>query len=378
MLAWCIDGLIGIPLALTLSALSAQYPDAGGAAAYASRAFGGAVGAAVGWLYFVGAAVGQTVVPLTGAHYLAAAAGWGQAATVAIAAAILAVSVTANVVGLKFSGWLQIVVAAGIVLVLVTATAAAIPDFEADAFTPFAPHGWGAVGEAAVLLFFAFFGWEAITHLSAEFRDPRRDVPLATMITVVIVTTLYLGIAVAVVATRTYGNATLDRTSVAHLLGDAIGVGAERAAAAAALLITLATYNAFVAATSRLGYALGRDRALPPALGRLDRRGIPVTATGIVGLIAAGGLGLAYLYDLGAEDFLIVPTTAVIVVYVVAMAAGVRLLRRGRRLLAVVGIVPLAVMLPFVGRELVIPAAVAAAAILYWLTLGPERHRAAA
>ena len=37
----------------------------------------------------------------------------------------------------------------------------------------------GAVGSAGVTIFFAFFGWEAITHLSAEFRDPARDVPAA-------------------------------------------------------------------------------------------------------------------------------------------------------------------------------------------------------
>ena len=72
LIAWAIDGLLGIPLALTIAALAARYPDAGGVAAYTSRAFGAPAGAAVGWLYFCAAAVGQTLVPLTGAHYLAA------------------------------------------------------------------------------------------------------------------------------------------------------------------------------------------------------------------------------------------------------------------------------------------------------------------
>jgi amino acid efflux transporter len=371
LVAWAFDGLLGIPLALTLAALSGRFPDAGGVAAYTRRAFGAAAGAVVGWLYFVAAAVGQTLVPLTGAHYLAAAAGWGHTATVAAAAGILAISVAANLVGLRLSGRLQIALAAAIVVVLVVAIAAALPRFEMHAFTPFAPHGWSATGKATVLLFFAFFGWEAITHLSAEFRDPRRDVPLATLITCGLVTSLYLGIAVAVVATGAYGNPALNRTAVAHLLGSALGVDAARAAAGAALIITLATNNAFVAAASRLAYALGRDGALPCSLGQLNGRGNPARAIWVVAAIAAGGLLVAYMRNLGAEDFLIVPNSSVIVVYAVAMAAGIRILSGWGRTFGVVGVVLFTAMLPFVGIGLVVPAAVAASALIYWSRAKP-------
>src|SRR5206468_7328923 len=64
-----------------------------------------------------------------------------------------------------------------------------------------------------LLLFFAFFGWEAITHLSAEFRDPARDVPRATLISVGLVTTIYVGVSLAVVGTGTYGEPDLNRVA---------------------------------------------------------------------------------------------------------------------------------------------------------------------
>jgi amino acid efflux transporter len=365
LLAWVFDGLLGIPLALTLAALSARFPDAGGVAAYTKRAFGAAAGSVVGWLYFFAAAVAQTLVALTGGHYVALAAGWGSGGTVAVAAVTVSVALVANLFDLRLSARLQVALAAAIVAILITAIAAAVGDFHASALTPFAPHGWSAIGDATVLVFFAFFGWEAITHLSSEFRDPARDVPIATVITFVVVTTLYLAVALAVVGTRSYGTPAVDRTAVAELVGRSVGVSAERTAGLAALLITLATNNAFVAATSRLGYALAREQALPRPLGRLNDRGVPTIAVLVVAAIAGGGLAVAYVRELGAEDFLIVPNSSVIIVYIGAMAAGVRLLERRARILAAVALLLCLAMVPFVHASLLIPAGVGSAALVY-------------
>ncbi len=365
LLAWGFDGLLGIPIALSFAALAARFPDAGGVAAFAARAFGAAAGAVVGWFYFLAAAVAQALVALTGAHYAAYALGWRPVQTFALAGAILALAVGANLYGLRISGRLQLVLSGAVALVLLTAAVAAIPRLEAAALSPVLPGGWASVGRTAVLLFFAFFGWEAITHLSAEFRDPRRDVPRATIFAAVLVTVIYLSVAFAVVATGTYGHPDLDRVAVARLLSGSLGVSATTVAAAAATIISLATANAFVAATSRLGYALGRDGALPAPMSRLTRRDVPAVSILVVGAIAGGGLLLAYLRRWGAEAFLAVPNSLVIIVYVVGMAAGVRLLTGPARLLAGVAAVLCLAILPFAGVTLLIPAAVTAAALAY-------------
>jgi amino acid efflux transporter len=371
LLAWAFDGLLGIPIALTFAALAARFPDAGGVAAFSARAFGALAGAIVGWFYFVAAAVAQALVVLTGAHYAADALGWSRAASFIVAALMLALALVANLFGLRVSARLQLVLAAAVALVLVAATVAALPRIDTAALTPFLPEGWYAVGRSAVLLFFAFFGWEAITHLSAEFKDPRRDVPRATLCAVVLVTGIYLGVAFAVVGTGTYGTRELDRVAVAHVLAGSLGLSAKLIAAAAATVITLGTANAFVAATSRLGYALGRDGAVPAPMGRLSGRDVPAVSIGVVGSIAGGGLVLAYLRGWGAEAFLVVPTSLVIIVYVVGMAAGVRLLSGRRRLLAATATLLCLVILPFAGVSLLLPAAVAAAALAYRRLRGP-------
>jgi amino acid efflux transporter len=365
LLAWTFDSLLGVPIALTFAALAARFPDAGGVATFASRAFGAAAGAVVGWSYFAAASVAQALVVLTGGHYAADALHLGRPATFAFGAAMLALAVVANLHGLRVSARLQLILSAAVALVLIAATVAAIPQMRGAALTPFMPDGWSSVGRAAILLFFAFFGWEAITHLSSEFRDPARDVPRATVLAVGLVSAIYLGVAFAVVATGTYGTKQLDRVAVAHVLGASLGVSAKWVAATAAVVITVGTANAFVAATSRLGYALGGDEALPTPLAHLSRRDVPDVAIAVVGAIAAGGLGLALFAGWGAEAFLVVPNSLVIVVYAVAMAAGVRLLAGLARLVAVAAALLCLAILPFAGVSLAIPAGVAGGALLY-------------
>jgi amino acid efflux transporter len=372
LVAWTFDGLLGVPIALTFATLAARFPDAGGVSIFATRAFGPLAGMVVGWFYFLAAAAAQALVVLTGAHYAADAIGWGRGETFGFAAAILVVAVLANLRGLRLSARLQLVISAAVAIVLLVATVAALPDIRSVAFHPFAPHGWSAVGQTAVLLFFAFFGWEAITHLSSEFRDPAHDVRRATFISVGLVTSIYLGVAFVVIGTATYGTKQLDRVAVAHLLGGALGLRARVVAAGAAIVITLGTANAFVAATSRLGYALARDHSLPRALRGLTRRGVPAPSIGVVAAIASSCLVVAYLRRWGAEAILVVPTSLVIVVYIVGMASGVRLLAGWPRFLALIATVLCLGLLPFADVSLVIPIAVAIAAVTYRRLASPH------
>jgi amino acid efflux transporter len=356
---------LGIPVALTFAALAAQFPDAGGVATFTARAFGAATGTMVGWSYFTAAAVAQALVTLTGGHYAADALGLGRPAAFALAAGTLAIAVGANLCGLRVSAHLQLVLAGGVALVLVAATLAALPRVSVSAFSPFMPRGWTSVGRTTILLFFAFFGWEAITHLASEFRDPARDLKRATVLAVGLVTAIYLGVASAVVGTGSYGPDGLNRVAVAHVLSGSLGIGATWVAGAVALVITVGTANAFVAATSRLGYALSRDGAFPRPLASLNGRQVPHLSILAVGGIATSSLLLAFLEGWGAEAFLVVPNSLVLIVYVAAMAAGVRLLRGTNRAIAATGAFLCLAITPFVGVSLVVPATVALAAILF-------------
>src|SRR4029453_13401852 len=105
------------------------------------------------------ASVAQAAVAMTGGHYVATAFGSDP---YLVAALVLTGAVLTNLRGIRVSAGVQLGLSAAGVTGLVVGAASALPRVSADALTPFAPHGWGAVGTAAVMVFFSCFGWEAI------------------------------------------------------------------------------------------------------------------------------------------------------------------------------------------------------------------------
>lgn len=369
VLSWGVVCLLGLPLALTFASLARRIPDAGGVATFTARAFGPLAGGIVGWFYFVASANGQIIVPLTGGYYASLALGLDRFGAFVVAGAIVAVSVAMNLAGLRVSARAQVAFAGAVAAVLVVACAVSAPRMSASAWTPFAPHGYAAAGNALRLIFFAVFGWEAIAQLSAEFRDPRRDVLRATLLSLAVVTLLYVGIAVATVATRSYGSAATDRVAVAVLIGRGVGLAARDAAAVVATLLALATCNAFVAASARLCYALSRDGFLPRRLGALSSRGVPRGGVWLVGAWAGLGLGACYAAGAGAERLLVVSNSLGLMTYVLGTAAGVKLLAGVSRGIAAAACVLCIGAVPFFGFSAVIPVAVALLALASRLTL---------
>lgn len=365
LLAWLFMGLLGLPLAMTFAALATEFPGAGGIATFASKAFGSLAGGVSGWFYLVAGSVGQTIVPLTGGYYVAAALRIDQGYAFVIAAVILAAATAANLMGLRVSGRAQLGLAAGVAVLLLAATVTALPQVSADHLTPFAPHGLSGIAEAVLMLFFAFAGWEAVSHLAGEFRDVRRDLRRATFVTVLVVIVLYLGVAFAIVATGTYGAPELDRIAVGEVLGAGLGFSASAAAGVVATVISLGTTNAFIASVSRLAYALGRDAWLPNPVGRLDARGVPTRGVWLVSAVGAAGLLLGYFGDWGTEDIVGIPASLVLVTYLAGTAAGIRLLSGRARAGAATAFVLTALVTPFVASYVAVPVAVAALALAY-------------
>ena len=99
----------------------------------------------------------------------------------------------ANARGLRATARMQLGLAALLAVLLLVAVDGALPSARAANWTPFAPHGWRAIGTAANLLMLSFVGWEAVAHLAGDFADPRRQLPRAMLAAFAVVAVLYLG-----------------------------------------------------------------------------------------------------------------------------------------------------------------------------------------
>ncbi|HTB64771.1 MAG TPA: amino acid permease [Steroidobacteraceae bacterium] len=167
----------------------------------------------------------------------------------------------------------------------------------------FGVYGWSGVFQGTAILFFAYIGFDAVSTMGQETRNPQRTVPLSLLLGLGICAALYL--AVSFVVTGLVGYKDLD-------VPDPMYLALDRAGPAVAWAKYLVGFVAVVGLVSvllvtlmgqvRIFYAMGRDGLLPAAFARVHPRTrtphIGTIVTGVVSSIAAGLLPLALLNDI--------------------------------------------------------------------------------
>ncbi|WP_219910755.1 APC family permease [Saccharothrix carnea] len=326
VLAWAALLALSVPIAVSFARLGVRHR--GGVAGFVEIAYGRPAARAVQWwFYLVGVPFGVLGGALVGGQYIAYALGGGDPALIGVV--LLAGAFAANYAGVRVSAGAQVLLVGLLATVLAVAIAYSIPQVRAEDFEPFAPHGWLAIGHAAVVLFFAFSGWEAASALADEFGDVRR----ATRRTLVVVAVLYLGLAVTTAGTT-------SEVPLADLLERAFGPSARLVTAVAATLLTFGAINTYLAGGARLG---GRH--------------------GLTGLLVLCALLTAVALRLHVEldAVMRVASTALAAVTAAGLAAAVKLLR-SRTAAFALGCT--ALVLAFSGVLLAVPLVVGVAAVV--------------
>ena len=363
LLAWMALIALSVPMALTYAAMSRQRPDAAGFSDAIERAFGPRWGAVSGWILLAAIPPGFPVAMLIAGGSAATAFGLGRDASFLFAAALMATVLGVNFAGLRISATAQSISIGVITVVILIVIGRAMPHVDAGAFTPLFPHGEAAVGLAAVQLFWAFVGWEAITPLAAEVRRVS-DIWRATIVAVLIVAAFYLALAIVTIGTHAYGTEA-GQVPLVTLAADTFGPQAGAAVGVLAFAITFPVANAYTAGLSRLAAALARRRALPAWLGPLDARGVPRRSLAVLAGVGFVALLIAYVADLRIADLLAPSNSAFIATYVLSMAAAMRLLRGALRVGAAISLVACLVVFVFTGGLVLWIAAVTVLSLMY-------------
>jgi amino acid efflux transporter len=370
---------LSIPLAGTFAVLAARYPDPGGVASYVRRALGGTAARMTGYWFLFGVCAGAPVVAVLGAEYVVAVAGIDRTMVPVIALAILVPPFAANAFGVRVAGWVQFVLTALLLAVVVAVVALAAPAVESQSFTPFLPHGWGGVGTAISLFVWAFAGWEVGTHISGEFRDPRRAIPIGTAIALVVTGLCYLVLQIVTVGAlgTSAGDGAVPLLELARLGSPGFGAAAVGVVAA---IVALGVMNAYLAAFAKLGASLALNRDLPRWFSAgAEAGGIPRRALALTGTVVLLYFSLMLASGLDLTPFILVHTSSMVAIYAVGMVAAVRLLRRGTAgwWMAVVAAVLCAGMLVLALGSLLPAAVLAAAAVSVTLVRRSRQTRTA-
>jgi amino acid efflux transporter len=366
--------LLSIPLAGTFAALASRHPDAGGVATFVQLALGRTASRMAGYFFFFGVAMGAPVVMLLGAEYVVAVIGGPPWLVVVVAVLVYLPPFIVNVFGVRVSGSLQLVLTAVLLVVVIGVVALSLPHASVARLTPFLPHGWIGVATGISLFVWAFAGWEAVTHIAAEFRNPRRTIPLATVIAIATVGVAYL--ALQVVTVLVLGSSIHSNVPLLGLVATSAPGYGQWIIAVIALVVSMGVLNTYLAAFAKLGSALGRDGHLPSwvahgsAAGEIPRRA----------LFVVGGIHLVYFvivvsFGLNLTPFILIHVSCMIGVYALGMVAAVRLLDRWSIgwWMAVISVVLVAGLMVLASWHLIVPGILAIAAML--VTLYQRRKR---
>ena len=352
IIAWVMLSLASYPFAYTFASLSTRRPESGGVYSFAKESFGRQAATVTGWLFAFWFVCGAPAVTLIATSYLSYAFPLNRAEAFVIAAAILFVTFGVNYRGIVVSSKVQLALTVSIVALLVAAIVFSSYLVKPDNFAPFLPSGMFSVGTASALIFWSYLGYENVSNVAEEFKDPKRDFHRSIVLSVLIVSALYVSVSFVTVGTLAY-EAGGSVAPFAVILSNILGAYGAAGTAILGVFIIFGTVNAYMTGMARVAYAASKDGALPRYLDHLDSRtGAPNRALASLFFSAMAVLVVFYLLNVDLETALLITSGAAIFVYVIGSAAGAKLLRGrtgGKTILPWISLVISLAVLPFVG-----------------------------
>ena len=214
------------------------------------------------------------------------------------------------IVGTKESATLNAVLVIVKVLALAVFVAIALPYFNADNLDPFMPYGFAkhmdaqgverGVMAAAAIIFFAFYGFDAISTAAEETKNPGRDLSIGIIGSMIGCTVIYLLVALAAVGALNYAVFAQSPAPLALIMRE-LGQGTAAGIVSGAAVVALPTVLlAFFYGQSRIFFVMSRDGLLPRGLSKVGKRGTPVAITVFTAIVTAALAGVARLDEIAA------------------------------------------------------------------------------
>jgi len=321
---WALAGVLSLFGALGYAELGAALPAAGGEYVYLHRAYGPSMGFLYGWTQFIVAKTASIAAIATGfllylAYFFPALSHdlWSRPASLAGhaftlrltgiqagSAGLIVLLSGLNILGVRRSGAIQttFTVAKLAVLAALIVLGLTLGHGSWSNFREALPHyagagGLAAVGIATISALWAYDGWNNLSMVAGEVKNPQRNIPLALIGGSVLVIVVYILVNIAyfhvLTPSQVAGTRTVAAEAARHLLGRAGGAFV----AVGVLISTFATLNGSILAGSRIPYAQARDRLFPQSLAAVHPRFRTPAAAIAAQAVIAGILALSGRYE---------------------------------------------------------------------------------
>ena len=321
ILSFLIAGAVCACAALCYAELSTMMPAAGSAYTYSYAAMGEPVAWFVGWslileytLVCAAVAVGWSAH----AHGLfklmgfpdALLAGPHAGGLINMPAVIISMAVAGLLaIGTRESAVVNMVLVAVKILALLVFVVLCMPAFDVSHFTPFMPNGFSAtpgpdgvkigVMAAASLIFFAFYGFDAVSTAAEETKNPKRDLTIGIVGSMAACTAIYMIVAAVSIGASRAEVFSKSEAPLVFILESLSHPKIAQLVALAAVIALPTVILAFMYGQSRIFFVMARDGLLPRALSRVNAKtGTPVMMTLLTGALSAVLSGLLSLKDI--------------------------------------------------------------------------------
>lgn len=336
LIVWTTGGLFALCGALTLAEIAGAFPRTGGLYVYLREGWGRLPAFLFGWAELVvirAAALGA--ISTTFAEYFfrllgrnPSVAPW-DAYVHYVAAVAIAVTATFNIIGIRWGALVQNLTTlakyGGLLFIILLAFAIGLPRTGGH-FTPLVPPGSFAIapfGLALVSVLWAFDGWEDVTFVGGEVRDPRRTLPRAIVGGTLAVIVIYLLANLGYLAVLDVDQVRQSKLVAADVAGAIIGTAGVVFVAVTVMISTFGTLNGSILTAPRIFFAMAEDGLFFRPVAAVH----PRFHTPYVSIVLAALLGIIFVlvrtFEQLADAFVIA-----IVPFLALSVAAVFVLRR--------------------------------------------------
>jgi APA family basic amino acid/polyamine antiporter len=341
MLSFVITAIVCGFTALCYSEFASMVPISGSAYTYSYATLGEVIAWIIGWDLIIEYAVGNIAVAISWANYFKTfVRGFGiqipdwlsmdyrTAAKVPgvfesaphifgkpivfnlLAIAIVAAITVILVWGIRESARFNAVMVGIKILVLTFFIVVGFTWIKPENWTPFAPNGWAGISAGAAVVFFAYIGFDAVSTVAEETKNPRRDLPIGIIASLIICTIFYVVVSAVFTGLISYPELTRKlATEQAEPLTMALEYVATRQGLDLGWAVGIVAFGSVVAHTAvllvfqlgqpRIFFSMARDGLLPPVFYKVHPRfRTPHISTILTGVFVAGFAALASIDEM--------------------------------------------------------------------------------
>ncbi|CAL9651052.1 amino acid permease [Streptomyces griseomycini] len=335
LISFLIAGVASAAAALSYAEFAGLIPKAGSAYTYGYAVLGELAGWFIGWdlLLEYTAIVAVVAIGISGyfsflvdsmgadlPNWMLGAPGTGDGHRVDLFAALLCLLIAFLLnQGIKNAARFETVVVVLKVLVVLLVIAVGVFHIDTANYNPFFPYGVGGAFTGAATVFFAVFGYDAMSTAAEESKDAQRHMPKAIIYSLVISMVLYVAACLVLTGMQDYKD--IDPESGFSTAFESVGLsGLADVIAVGAIIGILTVMFTFMLGVTRVWFAMSRDGLLPRWFAKTHpTRHVPTRVTWIVGVGSAAIAGFlpigeaAELTNIGILLAFVVVCTAVIV-----------------------------------------------------------------